>query len=569
MRRPFFLKIASVVGLLSTVALIGLGVTVLRANEQTLESLAKSRQHLALEDVARALDDSLRQTEDALESVGRAIVDVPDEQAGSIATLVISTVSGESELDAVGIYRADGSRMDLVREAGSTTELPESLPAALREAAAANGSASGDVESNRTLLSVVPLRTTTGVTGYVATRASLAPLTERIAQLSDRHFENIEDPILLVDAEGRVVASADSEAPIAPAPEVFAAGLQVARGGSYAEVVGTGESESLVTIESVPARPFEVIVREPTSIVYASLAQLRLYVIGAVILAIVFSLVLSFWLAQRLTAPIRQLVTQADHLAHRRFDQRVSINTGDEMGVLGFALSHAAEDLEASEVAMKKEVAIRQDLGRYLPSEIVDRVVAREQDMGLGGSKRAITVLFADVVGFTPLTEKLAPEDTVKLLNELFTLLTEIVFRHGGTLDKFMGDSVMAVFGAPTSQDDHARRALSCAEDMLRFLETGNAGWKERWNVNIELAIGVSSGDAVVGNIGSEARMEYTAIGDIVNIAARLEAIARPNQILLPKATADLVGDAFELVDRGMRELPGKKGEIHLFEVVV
>ena len=556
--------------LLSTVALVGLGAAVLRANEQTLRSLAKSRQHLALEDVAHALDDSLRQTEDALESVGRAILEVPDDQAGSIATLVLAIVSGESDFDTVGIYDAEGARIDLVREARSTTELPESLPEALRTAAAAQGSATGGVERDRTVLSVVPLRTTNGVTGYVATRASLASLTGRIEELSERHFENIEDPVLLVDAEGRIVATGDSEAAMTPADDVFAPGLHVASSGaSYAEVVGVGASESLVTIESVPRRPFRVIVREPTSVVYASLAELRLYVVGFVILAIVFSLVFSFLLAQRLTAPVRKLVEQADNLAHRRFDKRVSIDTGDELAVLGHALSHAAEDLEASEAAIKKEVAIRQDLGRYLPSEIVDRVVAREQDMGLGGTKRAITVLFADVVGFTPLTERLAPEDTVKLLNELFTLLTEIVFRHGGTLDKFMGDSVMAVFGAPTSQDDHATRALSCAEDMLRFLETGNAGWKERWDVTIELAIGVSSGDAVVGNIGSEARMEYTAIGDIVNIAARLEAIARPNQILLPKATADLVGDAFELIDRGTRELPGKMGEIHLFEVVV
>ena len=568
-RRPFFLKIAIVVSILSTVSLVGLGATVLRANEQTLQNLAWSRQHLALEDVAHALDDTLRQTEDALESVGRAIMDVPDEQASNIATLVIATVSGESELDAVGVYRADGSRMDLVREAGSITELPESLDEDLRTAAAANGSATGVVESDRTVLSVVPLRTSTGVTGYVATRTSLTPLSARIGELSARHFDSIEDPILLVDAEGRIVASSQSETAIVPAPEAFSAGLQVARSGSFAHVVGTGEGESLVTIESVLSRPFRVIVREPTSIVYASLAQLRLYVIGAVILAIVFSLVLSFWLAQRLTAPIRKLVEQADNLANRRFDMRISIDTGDEMGVLGYALSQAAEDLEASEEAVKKEIAIRQDLGRYLPAEIVDRVVARKQDMGLGGTKRAITVLFADVVGFTPLTEKLAPEDTVKLLNELFTLLTEIVFRHGGTLDKFMGDSVMAVFGAPTVQEDHATRAVACAEDMLRFLETVNAGWKERWGVHIELAIGVSSGDAVVGNIGSEARMEYTAIGDIVNIAARLEAIARPNQILLPKATADLIGDTFELIDRGKRELPGKKGEVHLFEVVV
>jgi class 3 adenylate cyclase len=266
---------------------------------------------------------------------------------------------------------------------------------------------------------------------------------------------------------------------------------------------------------------------------------------------------------------VAALVTQADHLAHRRFDQRVAITSGDELELLGHALGNAASELAASEARIQREIAIRGDLGRYLPAEIVERVVSREQDMHLGGQRRAITVVFADVVGFTPLTERLAAEDTVKLLNELFSLLTEIVFRHGGTIDKFMGDSVMAIFGAPTDQPDHAARALSCAEDMLRFLDTGNAGWLERYGVRIELAIGVSSGECVVGNIGSERRMEYTAIGDVVNTAARLEAIARPNQILVAEATARAAGDGFELVDRGERELPGKKATVRLFEVSV
>ena len=572
-RRPFFLKIASVVGILSTVALVGLGLTVLRANEETLGALARERQQLAAEDVVRSLEDAFRETEDLLESVGRVIVD-PAQDPAQVAGTINALVASASGVDSVAVYDAQGELIDRSLQTESHHEwadpLPASLDAALRSAAERNGSAQGPVDRDHSMLTVVPIRVSGQATGFVAARVPLRLSARYIDQLSTTHFSEVENPIFVVDAEDRIVLSGDEEAAIAPSPAMYAPLLSTsAHDGAYVGAIGSGDTESIATSYAMPGRPLRVIVHEPTSLVYESLARLRLYVIGAVILAIVFSLVLSFWLAQRLTAPIRKLVAQADHLAHRRFDQRVSIDTSDELGVLGFALSHAAEDLEASEVAMKKEVAIRQDLGRYLPSEIVDRVVAREQDMGLGGSKRPITVLFADVVGFTPLTERLAPEDTVKLLNELFTLLTEIVFRHGGTLDKFMGDSVMAVFGAPTSQEDHATRALSCAEDMLRFLETGNAGWKERWGVNIELAIGVSSGDAVVGNIGSEARMEYTAIGDIVNIAARLEAIARPNQILMPKATADLVGDTFELVDRGMRELPGKKGEIHLFEVVV
>ena len=125
----------------------------------------------------------------------------------------------------------------------------------------------------------------------------------------------------------------------------------------------------------------------------------------------------------------------------------------------------------------------------------------------------------------------------------------------------------MAVFGAPAEQPDHAARALATARDMLRFLEAANAGLEDRYGVTVQLAIGVNSGDAVVGNVGSEKRMEYTAIGDVVNVAARLETIARPQQILVTRATADAAGDEFERTRIGEREVPGRAAPVELFEV--
>jgi len=565
-RRPFSFKIALGIASTVSISLAALGVTVIDANEVTLEDLARSRQHLALEDVARSVDDTLRASEDALETIGRAIVSTPDAHADAVPSFVASAVAGASALDAVAIYAADGTRIDVVREGGSTSELPASLDEELRDISGTQGSAS-HVETDGAVLAVVPLRAPTGITGYVAARTSLEPVRRHVRALAERHFPAIEEPILLVDEEERVLAG--RAGPPSPIGDQLRAGLEVSRVGSHAEVVGVGAERRLVTIASAENRPFRIVVSEPTSVVFASVEALRRTVIGAVVLGVLLSFAVAWFLGRRLASPIGALLAQADHLAHRRFGERVTIDTGDELAVLGHALSGAAGELQASEARVAQEVAIRSDLGRYLPAEIVERVVSREQDMQLGGQKRTITVLFADVVGFTPLTERLAAEDTVKLLNELFTLLTEIVFRHGGTIDKFMGDSVMAIFGAPTDQPDHAVRAVRCAEDMLRFLDTGNAGWEERWGVRIELAVGVSSGECVVGNVGSERRMEYTAIGDVVNTAARLEAIARPNQILVSEATARAAGDAVDLVDRGERELPGKREPVRLFEVGV
>ena len=189
--------------------------------------------------------------------------------------------------------------------------------------------------------------------------------------------------------------------------------------------------------------------------------------------------------------------------------------------------------------------------------------------MKLGGERREISVLFADVVAFTPIADSLAAEDTVALLNELFTILTEIVFRHAGTVDKFIGDSVMAIWNAPEIQRDHARRAIAAAEDMMRWLEAGNQGWRQKYGVVVELAIGINSGQAVVGNVGSETRMQYTAIGDAVNVAARLESIARPQQILVTKSTKEAAGEGYELVPLGPRQLVGRQESVNLYEVRV
>jgi class 3 adenylate cyclase len=134
-------------------------------------------------------------------------------------------------------------------------------------------------------------------------------------------------------------------------------------------------------------------------------------------------------------------------------------------------------------------------------------------------------------------------------------------------VDKLIGDCVMALWGAPTAHPDHARRALLAAQDMARFCESASADWKARFGVEVRLAIGVNTGEAVVGNVGSRERMEYTAIGDVVNVAARLETIARPQQILVSRATADAIEGGFTVTPLGSREVPGRREPIELFEV--
>jgi class 3 adenylate cyclase len=231
-------------------------------------------------------------------------------------------------------------------------------------------------------------------------------------------------------------------------------------------------------------------------------------------------------------------------------------------------MREAARSLAASEQQLRDEAAVRADLGRYLPAQLVDKIVRREQSLALGGELRRVTVLFADVAGFSTLVGERPPPVVVAILNQLFTILSELVFRHGGTVDKFIGDCVMAFWNAPDAQADHGARAVAAAADMARWVEAANEIWQDQHGVTVHLAIGIHTGDAVIGNFGSERRMEYTCIGEAVSLAARLEAIARPSQILVTEAVRDAAGDRFTYLPLGQHRVARRLEPVELFEVI-
>jgi len=160
--------------------------------------------------------------------------------------------------------------------------------------------------------------------------------------------------------------------------------------------------------------------------------------------------------------------------------------------------------------------------GRYVSPAVVEDLLRKGDRIELGGVKQEVTVLFSDIRGFTAFSEGKPPEAIVARLNEYFTAMTEIVFRRQGTLDKYLGDGLMAVFGAPAPSENHAAQAVAAAVEMLDRLEELNKQWQEKGEVNIGIGIGINSGSVVVGNIGSPERMDYTVIGEEVNLASRL-----------------------------------------------
>ena len=171
----------------------------------------------------------------------------------------------------------------------------------------------------------------------------------------------------------------------------------------------------------------------------------------------------------------------------------------------------------------REKKKIRGAFQYYLTASVINEMLKDPAKLKLGGDKKDLTVLFSDIRGFTTISEKLTPEELVALLNEYLTAMTNKVFQYDGLLDKYMGDAIMAVFGAPLDQPDHARRACLTALAMMKELHQLQKKWRDEGRPAFDIGIGINSGDMVVGNMGSEMRFDYTVMGDMVNLGSRLE----------------------------------------------
>jgi adenylate cyclase len=245
--------------------------------------------------------------------------------------------------------------------------------------------------------------------------------------------------------------------------------------------------------------------------------------------------------------------------------------TPNDLDLLTALANYAAVAIERSRLNQKivAEEKKRERLGRFLSPQVTNRILStsESQGMALGAPEiKDVTVLFADIVGFTPMSEKMTPSAVALLLNDYLSRMTEVIFKYEGTLDKYIGDAIMAVWGAPLDMPDHASRAIRAALEMRERLEEFNS---ERKESNLRIRIGINSGKALAGEIGSVNKREYTVLGDTVNTASRLESgVAKPMMIVIGENTFAAVKDEFETRSLGKATLKGKEKEVAVFEVL-
>jgi len=243
--------------------------------------------------------------------------------------------------------------------------------------------------------------------------------------------------------------------------------------------------------------------------------------------------------------------------------------TKEELNIFAVVAAEAAISFDnaRSHEELSRRVIERQALERFLSSSIVERILANPDQVHLGGENQTTTILFADIRGFTRMSEKMEPQEVVELLNEYFTEMTDLVFENGGTLDKYLGDGLMAVFGAPLTKEDDALRAVKTAIEMQQALAKLNRDWEAMGQRSLKMGLGVNTGPVTAGNIGSSRRMDYTVIGDAVNVASRLCANAAGGQILISESTHRTLKGSLPAKRLDPILVKGKETPVEVYEI--
>jgi adenylate cyclase len=283
-----------------------------------------------------------------------------------------------------------------------------------------------------------------------------------------------------------------------------------------------------------------------------------LVLVGTMVLAVIGA----FFIARRIAQPLTELSGAMGRLQQGDFDVRsdAARHFNDEVGDLSRAFNNMASGL-------KERERLRGTLGRYVSGAVAERILEESDDLKLPGETRRVTVMFLDVRGFTTMSERLTPVEVVALLNEYFDIVVDRVQAHGGTVNKFIGDAAMCIWGAPRAVPEAERAAVCCALEIQEAAVKLSAERASRGLTSVGVGIGINAGEVVAGNLGAVKRLEYTVIGDAVNLAQRLESQARAGEVLVSETVYERIASAVEAVPREPVKLKGKSQPVPLWEI--
>jgi class 3 adenylate cyclase len=371
----------------------------------------------------------------------------------------------------------------------------------------------------------------------------------------------------VLDLPGRLVAHPDISL-VLRADQATTRPLQLLRAAILAQpgqaIAGRDiEGDAVMAaMASIPMVEWSVIVEQPAAEafgpIYAALWRTGTLLIAGAILAAL----LAYWLTQRMVGPIRLLEDGVARIGAGQFDHRIELTTGDEFERLAQRFNEMAGELAVSQERSERISRLK----RFLAPQVAELVDQSGDDRVLDGRRVEVVVVFCDLRGFTAFSTRAEPETIIRVLGSYYDALGRVVATHGATLTNFSGDGAMVLVNAPVACPDPAVRAVAMARDMQASVQTLLAEWRAAGH-ELGFGVGLAMGPATVGRIGSEGRLDYTAVGNVVNLASRLCASAKDGEILIDRVAAQAVGTAVALVELEARSLKGFNRRVHVFGV--
>jgi len=359
----------------------------------------------------------------------------------------------------------------------------------------------------------------------------LAAAKAAVLSFAESILRSPTETILAIDSTGAMGLRAG---PASPSPAEVAALSAMAGGGRGFGSARIGGTERVVVWFSFAPFSWLVFVTEERSVFYGAVESILQTTLVVLAISSVVAILVLFLLAGYLTRPIvRVSEAMGRIIASNDLSERVEVEYRDEVGRLSHTFNLMLDELQTAyrqitnyavdaAVARKQEFKIRNIFQLYVPKEVIDQTFANPEAM-LVGSNREVAVLFSDIRNFTSISETMEPEELVENINRYFDVMVGAIMDHGGTVDKYIGDAIMAVFGAPARHQNDALQAVLAGLEMTRVLDGFNASQRAEGRPAFPTGVGINWGEVTVGNIGCDRKMNYTVIGDEVNLASRVE----------------------------------------------
>lgn len=373
----------------------------------------------------------------------------------------------------------------------------------------------------------------------------------------------------VLDRPGRLVAHPDISL-VLRADEAAQKPLQSLREAILAQPAGqaaTGQDISgktvLAAMAQIPGVDWSVIVKQPAAEAFGPIYAALLRTTALLIAGAVLAAMLAYWLTERMIGPIRVLEDGVARIGAGQFDHRISLATSDEFERLATRFNEMASELSVSQERSERISRLK----RFLAPQVAELIDRTGDDRVLDGRRVEVVVVFCDLRGFTAFSAQAEPDAIIGVLREYYDALERVVTAHGATLINFFGDGVMVLLNAPVACADPALRAVNMASDMQTSVQKLLVNWRAL-HPRLGFGVGLAMGPATVGRIGSEGRLNYTAIGNVVNLASRLCSTAEDSEILIDRVAAEAIGSSVPLVELDARTLKGFDKPVPVFAVV-